>query len=110
MIQHRLAEMSTENSSSKALTYRAVELHIERGGMDMEVVRFASMAKLKAGRLSREVLDTCVQYHGGMGYVTESLINRIYRDVGVISIGGGADEVMLGATPLKRGFVPRRDQ
>lgn len=106
VIQHRLAELSTEIQALKALTYRAVELHMEYGGMNMEVVRFASMAKLKAGRLSREVLDTCVQYHGGMGYVTESLINRMYRDVRVLSIGGGADEVMLGQLAKREGFVP----
>ncbi len=110
VIQHRLAELSTEVQALKALTYRAVELHMELGGMDMSVVRLASMAKLKAGRLSRELLDVCVQFHGGMGYVTESLINRLYRDVRVISIGGGADEVMLGLIAKQEGFVPLRKE
>ena len=110
VIQHRLAELSTEVQALKALTYRAVDLHIDLGGMNMEVVRLASMAKLKAGRLAREVLDTCVQFHGGMGYVTESLINRLYRDVRVISIGGGADEVMLGVIAKQEGFIPLRKE
>lgn len=106
VIQHRLAELSVEVEALRALTYRACALHIKHGGMDMNVVKLASMAKLKAGKLSREVLDVCVQYHGGMGYVTESRINRLYRDVRVISIGGGADEVMLGVIAKLSGFTP----
>ena len=106
VIQHRLAELSTEVQALKALTYRAADLHIELGGMDMQVVRLASMAKLKAGKLSRELLDVCVQFHGGMGYVEETQINRLYRDVRVISIGGGADEVMLNVIAKLEGFTP----
>ena len=56
----------------------------------------ASMAKLKAGRLAREVVDSCLQFWGGMGYSSETLIGRLYRDLRLLSIGGGADEVMLG--------------
>lgn len=108
VIQHRLAELSTEVQALKALTYRAASLHIELGGMDMQVVRLASMAKLKAGKLSRELLDVCVQYHGGMGFVNETQINRLYRDVRVISIGGGADEVMLNVIAKLEGFTPKK--
>lgn len=56
----------------------------------------ASMAKLKAGRLVREVADSCLQFWGGMGYSSETLISRLFRDLRLLSIGGGADEVMLG--------------
>ena len=56
----------------------------------------ASMAKLKAGRLAREVTDSCLQFWGGMGYSSETLIGRVFRDLRLLSIGGGADEVMLG--------------
>ncbi len=54
----------------------------------------ASMAKLKAGRLMREVTDSCLQYWGGMGYV-QGYAERAYRDARLLSIGAGADEVML---------------
>ena len=60
-----------------------------------DVTRFATIAKLKVGRLVREVADVCVQYHGGMGYVEEHWPTRYFRDARLMSIGGGADEVML---------------
>jgi acyl-CoA dehydrogenase len=47
------------------------------------------------GELVNEVLYDCVQFHGGMGYVAETAIERMYRDVRIHSIGGGATEVML---------------
>ncbi|EEC19715.1 acyl-CoA dehydrogenase, putative [Ixodes scapularis] len=59
------------------------------------VTLLASMAKLKCGRLLREVVDSCLQYWGGMGYSDEVLISRSFRDARLFSIGAGADEVML---------------
>ena len=55
----------------------------------------ARSAKLTSGRLVREVADTCLQYHLGMGYIEETWTARRFRDVRLASIGGGADEVML---------------
>ena len=83
----KMSELSTEIQALKALTYRAAELHGKRGAMDLEVVRLASMAKFKSGRLSREVLDWCLQFHGGMGYMFETRINRMFRDTRLIGIG-----------------------
>jgi citronellyl-CoA dehydrogenase len=103
VVHYRLAELSTEIEALRALTYRAGELYV--GGKD--VTRLASMAKLKAGRLGREVLDSCLQYFGGMGYMNETLISRMYRDVRLVSIGGGADEVMLGIISKLDGTLPR---
>ncbi|KAH9384677.1 hypothetical protein HPB48_026688 [Haemaphysalis longicornis] len=60
------------------------------------VTLLASMAKLKAGRLVREVADSCLQYWGGMGYAEEAPMARAFRDARLLSIAGGADEVMLG--------------
>lgn len=74
----------------------------------MEVIRLASMAKFKSGRLSREVLDWCLQFHGGMGYMWETRINRMFRDVRLISIGGGADEIMLGIIAKLEGNLPSK--
>ncbi|MEC9072688.1 MAG: acyl-CoA dehydrogenase family protein, partial [Myxococcota bacterium] len=91
VVHFRLAELSTEIEALKALVYRATDLYV--GGKD--VTRLASMAKLKAGRLAREVADSCLQYWGGMGFMWESKIARMYRDSRLASIGGGADEIML---------------
>jgi citronellyl-CoA dehydrogenase len=60
-----------------------------------DVTRAATVAKLKAGRLIREVADWCLQFHGGMGYLEESWTARLLRDTRLTSIGAGADEVML---------------
>ena len=55
----------------------------------------ASMAKLKVGRLQRQVADTCLQMYGGMGFTLDNSASKFYRDGRLVSIGGGADEVML---------------
>lgn len=91
-VQFKLAEMKTEVESLRALTYRACELYVQ--GQD--VTELASMAKLKAGRLNRIIPDGCLQFWGGMGYTWENKVSRMYRDGRLASIGGGADEVMLG--------------
>ena len=91
-VQFKLAEMKTEVESLRAMTYRACELYVQ--GRD--VTELASMAKLKAGRLNRLVPDTCLQFWGGMGYTWENKVARMYRDGRLASIGGGADEVMMG--------------
>lgn len=74
------------------------------GGED--VTRLASMAKLKCGRLVREVSDACLQYWGGMGFTWDNRVSRAYRDNRLISIGGGADEVMLGILAKLEGTLP----
>ena len=101
-IYFRLAELKTEVESLRALTYRACDLYI--GGQD--VTELASMAKLKAGRLMRIVPDACMQFWGGMGYTHENLVARMYRDGRLASIGGGADEVMLGIIAKTMGIHP----
>jgi citronellyl-CoA dehydrogenase len=92
VIHFRLAELKTEVELLRALTYRAVEEYVAGENVTM----LASMAKLKTGRLTREVNDACLQYYGGMGFMNETHISRAYRDGRLTSIGGGADEVMLG--------------
>ena len=95
VIHFRLAELQTEIEALRALLYRTVGLY-DIHQNDKEVVKLASMCKLKAGRLAREVTDACLQYWGGMGYAWESVVSRFYRDFRLASIGGGADEIMLG--------------
>jgi citronellyl-CoA dehydrogenase len=103
VVHYRLAELRTEVEALRALTYRAVEMYI--GGKD--VTKLASMAKLKCGRLSREVTDACLQYWGGMGFTADNPISQAYRDSRLISIGGGADEVMLGIICKLEGTLPK---
>ncbi|MCX4160984.1 MULTISPECIES: acyl-CoA dehydrogenase family protein [Paraburkholderia] len=103
VVHYRLAELKTEVEAVRALTYRATELYV--GGGD--VTALASMAKLKAGRLAREVTDSCLQFWGGMGFAWESSISRTYRDSRLFSIGAGADEVMLSIICKKLGTLPR---
>ncbi len=103
VVHFRLAELRTEVAALRALTHSAVEQYV--GGKD--VTMLASMAKLKCGRLVREVSDSCLQYWGGMGYTAENLVARSYRDSRLVSIGGGADEVMLGIIAKLEGTLPR---
>jgi len=90
-VHYKLAELQTEVEALRSLAWRGVELVVK--GED--ATKLATMAKLKAGRTIREVTDGCLQFWGGMGYVMDSPISRMWRDGRLTSIGGGADEVML---------------
>ena len=103
-IHFRLAELKTEVESLKALVFQATEDYIN--GRDASML--ASMAKLKAGRVSREVTDACLQFWGGQGFMWENNIARAYRDSRLVSIGGGADEIMLGIICKLMGTLPGR--
>lgn len=105
-VHFRLAELKTEVEALRALTYRACDLYLS--GQD--VTELASMAKLKAGRLMREVPDSCLQFWGGMGYTWENRVSRLYRDGRLASIGGGADEVMMGIIAKMMGTHPGKSQ
>jgi citronellyl-CoA dehydrogenase len=102
VIHFRFAELKTEVECLRSLVYRAVEEY--QGGAD--VTMLASMAKLKAGRLAREVADSCLQYWGGMGFTWENVAARAFRDTRLLSIGGGADEIMLGIICKLMGILP----
>jgi citronellyl-CoA dehydrogenase len=103
VVHFRLAELRTEVAALRALTWQAVEHYV--AGQD--VSKWASMAKLKCGRLSREVADSCLQYWGGMGFTLENPISQAYRDSRLVSIGAGADEVMLGIICKLEGTLPK---
>ncbi|RMH18799.1 MAG: acyl-CoA dehydrogenase [Acidobacteria bacterium] len=102
VVHFRLAELQTEIEALRSLVYRATELLV--AGDDVTLL--ASMAKLKAGRLARQVSDACLQYWGGQGYMWESPVARAYRDCRLMSIGGGADEVMLSIICKHQGTLP----
>lgn len=104
-IQYKLAELKTELEALRALVYVATKTYIDGG----DVVELASMAKLKAGRLSREIADWCMQFQGGMGYTWDNPVSRAYRDYRLGSIGGGADEVMLMVIARQMGLMNMND-
>lgn len=90
-IRHRLAMLKARVEAAKALIYNTAW----RDAQKHVVVAEASMLKALCGELVNEVMYDCVQFHGGMGYVRESAIERMSRDARIQSIGGGATEVML---------------
>jgi citronellyl-CoA dehydrogenase len=90
VLRHRLADWQTEIECLRQLTYHIVRM--KEAGLD--VTREISMGKLYAARVIQTVVDGCLQMYGGLGFMEEMLISRCYRDAKLISIGGGADEVM----------------
>ena len=101
-VHFRLAELQTEVEELRSLIWRAVEEYINGG----DVTQLSSMAKLKSARLSREVPDSCLQYWGGNGFMWDNPASRHLRDGRLASIGGGADEVMLGIIAKTMGTLP----
>src|ERR1700754_2990180 len=90
-IRQRLAMLAAKVEAGRQLVYHAAFLDAQ--GVDC--TREVSMAKAFCGELVNEVMYDCVQFHGGMGYMRESTIERMARDARVQNIGGGATEVML---------------
>ena len=90
-VAFRLAELYARLDMLRHYNYACAEAYMR--GEDTS--RYATVAKLEIGRLSREVAATCLQYHGGIGYMEETWTARFLRDMALTSIGGGADEVML---------------
>ena len=96
--QHRFADLAVRLRTSRALTYKALRLHIvSEQGEDVprqDMVKFTSMAKLHSQRLAWDVADECVQVHGGAGALKEYPAQRFWRDARVGPIGGGTDDIM----------------
>ena len=100
-IQFHMAELSAEVDMLRHYNYAAAEAYV--AGQD--ATKFATIAKLTAGRLVRKVADTCLQFHGGIGYMDETWTTRFFRDSRLLSIGGGTDEVMLSVLARMDGIV-----
>jgi len=90
-VSFRLAELAAELDLLRHYNYATAEAHM-RGE---DPTRFATIAKLKSGRLMRETADWALQFHGGIGYMEETWTARFFRDSRLVSIGGGSDETML---------------
>jgi acyl-CoA dehydrogenase len=90
-IRQRLAMRAAEVEAGRQLVYSTAW----RDAQGHDVTREVSMVKAYCGELVNAVMYDCVQFHGGMGFMRESTIERMARDARVQSIGGGASEVML---------------
>ncbi len=90
VIRHKLAEMATQVNVAREYTYRCAA----RMQAGESAIAEVSMAKNFATSVSTMVTDEAVQIFGGMGYMRESLVERLYRDNRILSIGGGTHEIM----------------
>ncbi len=93
-IQYSLAELVAEVDLLRQYNYACADA-VVTGADQATITKMASIAKLKSGRLQRRVADTCLQFHGGIGYMEETWTARYFRDGRLLSIGGGSDEMML---------------
>jgi acyl-CoA dehydrogenase len=91
VIRQRLAMLEARTHAARQFLYHCGWL----ASQGRDCVREVSMLKALTGELANEVVYTCQQFHGGMGYMRESAIERQARDARVLAIGGGATEVML---------------
>jgi citronellyl-CoA dehydrogenase len=97
--QHRFVDRYTELEAARQLVYHAVERYdqerrVAGAALSFDTVKLVSMAKLLVGELVSRISDDCLQFHGGMGYMEESFIARVWRDQRLVRIGGGTSEVM----------------
>ncbi len=89
-IRHKLADMATQVEASREFTYRCAA-RMDNGE---QIFKEISMAKNLATDVSDRVTHDAVQIFGGMGYMRETLVERLYRDNRILSIGGGTREIM----------------
>lgn len=90
-IRQRLAMLAAKVEAGRQLVWHAASLDAQ--GKDC--VKEVSMVKAYCGELVNEVMYDCLQFHGGMGYMRGTVIERLWRDARILAIGGGATEVML---------------
>jgi citronellyl-CoA dehydrogenase len=101
VLRHRLADWQTEIECLRQLTYHIVRM--KEAGLD--VTREVSMGKLFAAKTVKKIADGCLQMYGGVGYMAEMPISRCFRDARLISIGGGADEIMNEIIARMEGYT-----
>jgi acyl-CoA dehydrogenase len=90
-IRQRLSMLDAKTRAARQFMYHCA-WRVTQGH---DIVQEVSMLKALTGELVNEVVQTCQQFHGGMGYMRETAIERLWRDARVLAIGGGATEVML---------------
>ena len=97
--QHKFVDMYTKLEMADAFVNRVVdqfnhERYVQKENVSFETVKLISMAKIVAGELVAEIMDRCLQFHGGWGYVEEYQIARAWRDARLLKIGCGTSETM----------------
>ena len=90
-IRQRLSMLDAKTRAARQFMYHCA-WSVTQGH---DIVQEVSMLKALTGELVNEVVQTCQQFHGGMGYIRETAVERLWRDARVLAIGGGATEVML---------------
>jgi|TARA_B100002003_G_C14075421_1_gene517344 citronellyl-CoA dehydrogenase len=103
-MHYKMAEMQSQLEAIRSLLYRATDIYVSGGN----VTRLASMAKYLVGVMASEMPAQLLQFWGGQGYMAENRISRVFRDMKLVSIGGGANEVMLQIVAKEMGILPRR--
>ena len=91
VVRQKLAMLDAKTRAARAFTYHCA-WRVTQGH---DVVQEVSMLKALTGELVNEVVSGCQQFHGGMGYMRGTVIERLWRDARILAIGGGATEVML---------------
>ncbi|MCW5650111.1 MAG: acyl-CoA dehydrogenase family protein [Ramlibacter sp.] len=90
-IRQRLSMLDAKTRAARQFMYHCA-WRVTQGH---DIVQDVSMLKALTGELVNEVVQTCQQFHGGMGFIRETAVERLWRDARVLAIGGGATEVML---------------
>jgi acyl-CoA dehydrogenase len=90
-IRQRLSMLDAKTRAARQFMYHCA-WSVTQGH---DIVQEVSMLKALTGELVNEVVQTCQQFHGGMGFIRETAVERLWRDARVLAIGGGATEVML---------------
>ena len=105
VMHYKMAEMQSQLEAIRALLYRATDRYVA----GENVTKLASMCKYLVGVAASEMPPQLLQYWGGQGYMAENRISRVFRDMKLVSIGGGANEVMLQIVSKEMGILPRRN-
>ena len=99
-IRHKLADMATQIAAARSLNYQCAAKIRDRVAVSAEVC----MAKNLSAMVARDVTWEAVQIFGGMGYMRETLVERLARDARLLPIGGGTQEVMRDVIAKLSGF------
>ncbi|WP_438005258.1 acyl-CoA dehydrogenase family protein [Sorangium sp. So ce321] len=97
--QHRFVDLYTRCEAARAFVYKCIdhyndERYVRKVPISFDTVKLISMAKILAGDVANDVVDTCLQFHGGWGYIEDFPIARAWRDQRLLRIGGGTTETM----------------
>ena len=101
VVQHKLTDMARRTDLARVYTRHVAERYVA----GEEVIAEACFAKNSAVEAAERVVDEAVQLHGGLGYLRESEVERHYRDVRILGIGGGTNEILTGLAAKRLGYT-----